>query len=103
MPVSEISVESALTTPVEIAVGGLLFDMDDVLVRSTHSDERCWTRWAAHHGLSEIFDLRRTHGRRAVDTIREHFRNLTFDSIAEHLAQLDSFAEEEQPDVTAYP
>jgi len=103
MPAIEIATESALTTPIEIAVGGLLFDMDGVLVRSTHGDERCWTRWAAHHGLSEIFDLRRTHGRRAVDTIREHISNLTVDLIADHLAQLDSFAEEEQSDVTAYP
>ncbi|MBB5060711.1 sugar-phosphatase [Granulicella aggregans] len=103
MPAIEIAIESVLTTPVEIAVGGLLFDMDGVLVRSTHGDERCWTRWAAHHGLSDTFDLRRTHGRRAVDTIREHLPDLTVDSIADHLAQLDSFAEEEQSDVTAYP
>ena len=102
MPVSEFKVQTTLTRPVEIAVGGLLFDMDGVLVRSTHGDEQCWTRWADHHGLSEIFDLRRTHGRRAVDTIREHFPNLTADSIADHLAQLDSFSEEEQSGVTAY-
>jgi sugar-phosphatase len=103
MPAIENAAESALTTPIEIAVGGLLFDMDGVLVRSAHGDERCWTRWAAHHGLSGIFDLRRTHGRRAVDTIREHFPNLTAESIADHLAQLDSFAEEEQTGTTAYP
>ena len=32
---------------VEIAVGGLLFDMDGGLVRSIDGDERCWRRWAA--------------------------------------------------------
>ena len=103
MPTTEIATEGALTIPIEIAVGGLLFDMDGVLVSSTHGDERCWTRWAAHHGLSQIFNLRRTHGRRAVDIIREHFPNLTADSISEHLAQLDSFVKEEQSGTTAYP
>jgi len=102
MPVSKISAESTPTIPVQIAVSGLLFDMDGVLVRSTHSDERCWTRWAAHHGLSDTFDLRRTHGRRAVDTIREHLPDLPAEAIADHLAQFDSFAEEERSGVVAY-
>jgi beta-phosphoglucomutase-like phosphatase (HAD superfamily) len=57
--------------PVEIAAAGLLFDMDGVLVRSINGDERCWMRWATKHNLVESFDLRTTHGRRAVDTIRE--------------------------------
>lgn len=91
------------TIQIEIAVAGVLFDMDGVLVRSTHGDERCWTRWVTHHGLTETFDLRRTHGRRAVDTIREYLPELTSEAMADHLAQLDSFADEEQFGVIAYP
>lgn len=91
------------TIQVEIAVASLLFDMDGVLVRSTHGDERCWMRWAAHYGLSENFDLRRTHGRRAVDTIREYLPTLTDEAIAGHLAKLDAFADEERFGVVAYP
>lgn len=91
------------TIQVEIAVASLLFDMDGVLVRSTHGDERCWMRWAAHYGFSENFDLRRTHGRRAVDTIREYLPTLTDEAIAGHLAKLDAFADEERFGVVAYP
>lgn len=87
---------------VEIAVGGILFDMDGVLVKSTHGDERCWTRWAAKYNLADTFDLRRTHGRRAADTIREHLPAMDAVAIAEHLSELDRMAEEEQSDVTAY-
>jgi sugar-phosphatase len=98
-----VTTEAHSTIPVEIAVAGMLFDMDGVLVRSTHGDERCWTRWAAQHGLSGTFDLRRTHGRRAVDTIREHLPELTAEDVEDHLAQLDMLAEEEQGGVLAYP
>jgi sugar-phosphatase len=94
---------SGTSFPVELAVAGLLFDMDGVLVRSIGGDERCWTRWATKHNLVECFDLRRTHGRRAADTIREQFPALDNVKIAEHLLELDMFANEEQSDVTAYP
>lgn len=38
--------------PVEIAVGGGLFDMDGVLVKSTHGNERCSIRWPAKYNLA---------------------------------------------------
>jgi mannitol-1-/sugar-/sorbitol-6-phosphatase len=94
---------SETSFPVVIAVAGLLFDMDGVLVRSIHGDERCWIRWATKHNLVESFDLRRTHGRRAADTIREHLPALDDGAIAEHLLELDVFSQEEQSNVTAYP
>ena len=88
---------------VEIAVAGLLFNMDGVLVQSTDGDERCWTRWAAHHGFTATFELHRTHGRRAADTIREYCPELDARGLADHLVQLDSFAAEELDGVVAYP
>ncbi len=88
---------------VEIEVGGILFDMDGVLVRSTSGDERCWTRWAELHRLTASFDLRKTHGRRAADTIREHLPHITEAELKQHFADLDAFAEEEQIGVTAFP
>jgi len=91
------------TFAVEIAVGGLLFDMDGVLVSSTSGDERCWTRWAARHLPGQPFYLRRTHGRRAADTILDHFQTLDPAGIDAHLAELDALAEEEQCGITAYP
>ncbi|WP_263377218.1 HAD-IA family hydrolase [Granulicella aggregans] len=91
------------TFAVEIAVGGLLFDMDGVLVSSTSGDERCWTRWAARHLPGKLFDLRQAHGRRAVDTIRNHFPALDHAALQTHLAELDALAEEEQCEINAYP
>jgi sugar-phosphatase len=91
------------TFAVEIAVGGLLFDMDGVLVSSTSGDERCWTRWAGRHLPGQPFDLKRTHGRRAADTIRDHFRTLDSAAIDAHLAELDALASEEQCEIVAYP
>jgi sugar-phosphatase len=53
-----------------ISASGILFDMDGVLISSTAADERCWLRWARHHGMEGSFSLQSTHGRRAVDTLR---------------------------------
>ncbi|WP_263385889.1 HAD family hydrolase [Granulicella arctica] len=91
------------TFPVEIAVAGLLFDMDGVLVQSTDGDERCWTRWAAHHGFAATFELHRTHGRRAADTIQEYCPHLDARAIADHLAQLDLFAAESWMELSRIP
>ena len=96
---------SSVATPssvVEIEVGGILFDMDGVLVRSTSGDERCWTRWADRHQLTACFDLKKTHGRRAADTLREHLPHVADAELRQHLAELDSFAEKEQFGVEAY-
>ncbi len=41
--------------------------------------------------------------RRASDTIREHLPHLTDAELRQHLSDLDSFAEEEQSGVTAFP
>jgi sugar-phosphatase len=57
--------------PQAITVRGILFDMDGVLISSTGADERCWMRWARHHGMEGSFSLQSTHGRRAVDTLRD--------------------------------
>jgi len=88
---------------VEIEVGGILFDMDGVLVRSTSGDERCWTRWAERHRLTASFDVKKMHGRRAADTIREHLPDISEAELKQHLSDLDAFAEEEQIGVTAFP
>ena len=92
---------SAATFTAEIDAEGILFDMDGVLVCSTGGDERCWMRWAEHHKLQ--LDIRRTHGRRAADTLREYLPGADNDIIRDHLAQLDTFAAEEQSGVIAYP
>lgn len=95
-----VSVATAIT---QISVTAILFDMDGVLVRSTSGDERCWTRWAERHQLASRFDLRSTHGRRAVDTFLDYLPHLTDVELAQHISELDTLAEEEQSEVAAYP
>ncbi len=71
-----------------VEVRGLLFDMDGVLIDSTGADERAWIGWATHHGMERDFPLRATHGRRAVDSLRELRPDL--DEVVE-LERLESF------------
>ncbi|MEO8000177.1 MAG: HAD-IA family hydrolase [Gemmatimonadaceae bacterium] len=49
----------------------LLFDLDGVLADSTACVEHHWRQWAAQHRIDPDALLKRVHGRRAVDTIRE--------------------------------
>ncbi len=67
MNVALSSPSLAATFAAEIEAEGILFDMDGVLVCSTGGDERCWMRWAECNKLQ--LDIRRTHGRRAADTL----------------------------------
>lgn len=76
-----------------IEVRGLLFDMDGVLIDSTRSDEQAWTQWARHHEI-EDFPLRSTHGRRAVDTLRELRPDLNETEELERLEGFDGIATE---------
>ena len=60
-----------MTEIVEIAVKGVLFDMDGVLVSSIGSVNRCWRRWAAMYDIpgAESFEI--PHGTRAIDIVKE--------------------------------
>lgn len=100
---NEIETKGDPSIQVEISVEGLLFDMDGVLVQSTGGDERCWLRWAKQYDLGGRFDLRKTHGRRASDFLRDLIPAATADEILAHVAVLDRFAEHEHSNVAAYP
>ena len=73
-----------------ITVPGILFDMDGVLISSTGADERCWMRWARHHGMEGSFSLQSTHGRRAIDTLRDLRPDLDPEPELRRLADYDA-------------
>jgi mannitol-1-/sugar-/sorbitol-6-phosphatase len=48
----------------------MLFDMDRVLIDSTHAVARVWSRWALEHGFDPVEAVARAHGRPNMTTLR---------------------------------
>jgi sugar-phosphatase len=61
----------------------VLFDMDGVLVDSTHAVERVWRKWALAHGFDPEKVVSAAHGRPSLDTVRDFLPHA--DSHAENL------------------
>ena len=59
----------------QISCGGLLFDLDGVLVDSTPAVERVWHKWAIEHGFDPQEVVLNAHGRPSIATIREYLPN----------------------------
>jgi sugar-phosphatase len=55
----------------EISCGGLLFDLDGVLIDSTPAVERVWRQWAIEHGFNPQEVIHKAHGRPSLATIRD--------------------------------
>lgn len=60
-----------MSDTLSIPTGGLLFDMDGVLVSSIGSVNRCWRRWAMHFNVPNAETYEVPHGRRAIDIVKE--------------------------------
>jgi sugar-phosphatase len=56
----------------QITCGGLLFDMDGVLIDSTPAITRVWTQWAIAHGFDPDELVQKAHGRPSIATIRDY-------------------------------
>src|SRR5467141_1219209 len=54
-----------------IKCGGVLFDLDGVLVDSTPAVARVWAGWAHEHGFDPDEVVKKAHGRPSITTIRE--------------------------------
>jgi sugar-phosphatase len=61
----------------------VLFDMDGVLVDSTHAVARVWRKWALERGFDPEKVVRAAHGRPSIDTVRDFLPKA--DSNAENL------------------
>lgn len=54
-----------------LACQALLFDMDGVLVDSTHAVARVWHKWAVQRGFDPAVVVAAAHGRPSVMTVRQ--------------------------------
>jgi sugar-phosphatase len=68
----------------------VLFDLDGVLVDSSAVVERTWHRWAALRGVNDPDLVRRAHGRRSIETVREVAPNLDSDQEVRWLATAET-------------
>jgi len=57
---------------IEVSCSGMLFDMDGVLLDSTHAVARVWHQWAIEHGFVPEEVVRAAHGRPSISTIRDY-------------------------------
>lgn len=57
---------------IEVSCSGILFDMDGVLLDSTHAVARVWHQWAIEHGFDPNEVVRAAHGRPSISTIRDY-------------------------------
>jgi sugar-phosphatase len=56
---------------VSLTYDAVLFDLDGVLVDSRAVVERTWRRWAQLRGVNDPDLVRRAHGRRSIETVKE--------------------------------
>lgn len=84
----------------KIAVRGILFDMDGVLVSSIGSVERSWTRWAEAHGVDPTLAIRMAHGRRAIETLESLRPDL---NSQEELLRVEEMEMEDNRDLKILP
>lgn len=80
--------------------GGILFDLDGVLVDSRRCIERIWRAWAAGKGLDPEPFIRIAHGRRTSETIRTVAPEL---NVAKEVAALDRMEEIETGGLSPVP
>jgi sugar-phosphatase len=58
-----------LANGTELHAQAILFDMDGTLVDSTAVVERLWRNWAGRHGIDPASFLKKSHGRRTIETL----------------------------------
>jgi sugar-phosphatase len=85
---------------VRLEVGGLLFDMDGVLIRSIGSVERSWKRYAHMRGLDPDLAARVAHGRRAIETLQDLCPHL---DAKQELRTIEQIEMDDNEDLLVYP
>ncbi len=84
-----------------LRASALLFDLDGTLVDSTEVVERIWRDWAARHGVDATALLAVSHGRPAIDTMRQFRPDLA--DLAEQAAAHVRLEEADTSPIPAIP
>lgn len=84
----------------EFRCSAILFDLDGVLIDSTHSVDRQWRAWAREKGIDEEKVMAIAHGVRSIEVIRAVAPHL---DAAPEVQWLESHEAEDQSDVTVMP
>lgn len=85
---------------VTLTCQAILFDLDGVLVDSTPSVARVWTRWALAHGIDPQHAIAHAHGRRSIETVRALAPQLNAEEKNLRVEQMEI---EDKEGVTALP
>lgn len=85
---------------VTLTCQAILFDLDGVLVDSTPSVARVWTRWALAHGIDPQHAIAHAHGRRSIETVRALTPQLNAEKENLRVEQMEI---EDKEGVTALP
>jgi sugar-phosphatase len=72
-----------------LSCAAILFDLDGVLVDSRSVVERTWQRWGKLRNVNEPDLVRRAHGRRSIETVRDVTPYLDADREVEWLAHAE--------------
>jgi sugar-phosphatase len=78
------------TSYIDVRCEGVLFDSDGVLLDSTGSAERAWSRWAREYSLSPERVLSGLHGRRSTDTVSAFLPESEHDAALARIEQLET-------------
>ena len=84
----------------KLSCKAILFDLDRVLVDSTPSVARVWTRWALAHGIDPQHAIAHAHGRRSIETVRALAPQLNAEEENPRVEQMEI---EDKEGVTALP
>ncbi|KAH7883935.1 HAD-like protein [Phlebopus sp. FC_14] len=80
-------------------VDAILFDLDGTLIDSTPGVKTAWIQFASEYQFDASLVMEKTHGRRLVDTLREHCHLDDEERIKQEVVRFEGIVSQATPDV----